>query len=96
MQKTIKNKIKLTGKGLHTGHITTAYFLPEKPNTGIRFRRIDLKNKPYIYACINNIHDTQRRTVLKKNEALVETVEHVLAAIFVLGINNLTIELILG
>ena len=92
MQTTIKNKIELEGKGLHTGCITKVIFLPEKPNTGIRFRRIDLKNKPYVHACITNVHNTQRRTVLKENEALVETVEHVLAAIFALGINNLTIE----
>ena len=93
MQTTIKNKIELEGKGLHTGCITKMIFLPEKPNTGIRFRRIDLKKKPYVHACITNVHNTQRRTVLKENEALVETVEHVLAAIFALGINNLTIEL---
>jgi len=93
LQTTIKNNIELEGKGLHTGCIIKAIFLPEKPNTGIRFRRIDLKNKPYVHACITNIHNTQRRTVLKENEALVETVEHVLAAIFALGINNLTIEL---
>lgn len=92
MQTTIKNKIELEGKGLHTGCITKLIFLPEKPNTGIRFRRTDLKNKPYVHACITNVHNTQRRTVLKENEALVETVEHVLAAIFALGINNLTIE----
>ena len=93
MQKTIQNKIELEGKGLHTGCITKAVFLPETPNTGIRFRRIDLEHKPYINACISNVYETQRRTVLKDNEALVETVEHVLAAIFILGINNLTIEL---
>ena len=92
MQTTIKNKIELEGKGLHTGCITKVIFLPEKPNTGIRFRRIDLNNKPYVHACITNVHNTQRRTVLKENEAVVETVEHVLAAIFALGINNLTIE----
>ena len=93
MQKTIRNKIQITGKGLHTGIITTACFIPTKPDTGIKFRRIDLKNKPYIDACVNNVYTTKRRTVLRKNEAVIETVEHVLAAVFALSINNLLIEL---
>jgi UDP-3-O-[3-hydroxymyristoyl] N-acetylglucosamine deacetylase/3-hydroxyacyl-[acyl-carrier-protein] dehydratase len=92
LQKTIQNKIQITGKGLHTGIITTACFIPAKPYTGIKFRRIDVKNKPYIDACVNNVHATTRRTVLKKNESVIETVEHVLAAVFALSISNLIIE----
>ena len=93
MQKTIQNKVQLQGKGLHTGIITRLFFLPAEANKGIRFRRIDLPNKPYINACINNVHETNRRTVLQQDAGTVQTVEHVLAAVFATGISNLTIEL---
>ena len=93
MQKTIKNKIKINGKGLHTGIKSSILIIPSEINNGIRFRRVDLPNKPYIHALIENIYKTNRRTVLKQNNAIVETVEHILAAIFVSRIDNLTIEI---
>ena len=93
MQKTIKNKIKINGKGLHTGIESSILIIPSEINNGIRFRRIDLPKKPYIHALIENIYKTNRRTVLKQNNAIVETVEHILAAIFVSRIDNLTIEI---
>ena len=92
-QKTIKNKIEIAGIGLHTGIMTKAFFKPAKANTGIKFRRIDLEMKPYIAACIENVANTNRRTVLEENGACVETVEHVLAAVFSLSIDNIIIEL---
>ena len=92
-QKTIKNKVEITGIGLHTGIITKAVFKGSKANTGIKFRRIDLDEKPYIDASIDNVSNTNRRTVLEKNGAYVETVEHVLAAILALSIDNIIIEL---
>ncbi len=93
MQKTIKNKIKINGKGLHTGIESSILITPSEINNGIRFRRVDLPKKPYIHALIENIYKTNRRTVLKQNNAIVETVEHILAAIFVSRIDNLTIEI---
>ena len=92
MQKTIKNSTSISGKGLHTGRFTTVLFMPAKTNTGIIFQRVDLKGKPQISASIKNIHKTKRRTVLKENNATIETVEHVLATLFALSITNLLIK----
>ena len=93
MQKTIKNKTEISGKGLHSGIKTTVIFLPAEINTGIRFRRIDLKDKPFIEATVENVSETNRRTVLTKKNVIVETVEHVLAAVISLSITNIIIEL---
>ena len=93
MQKTLKNKVKVKGKGLHTGIVSTVFFLPAPIDTGIKFQRIDLKNKPYINASINNVDTTTRRTLLKNRHASIETVEHLLAATFALSITNLIIEI---
>jgi len=92
-QKTIKNKIEITGKGLHTGTINTATLLPAPENTGIKFRRIDVSGKPYIPAIIENVTNTNRRTVIQKDGITIETVEHLLAALFAYSIDNLIIEL---
>ena len=93
MQKTIKNKIKISGKGLHTGVHVNTVLLPAAIDTGIQFRRIDLAEKPYVRALIDNVYETNRRTVIKENGAIVETTEHILAAIFASSINNLIIEI---
>ena len=93
MQKTIQNKIKISGKGLHTGVPVNIALLPSKIDTGIKFRRIDLPNKPYVRALIDNIHETNRRTVIKENDASIETTEHILAALFASSIDNLIIEI---
>ena len=93
MQKTIKNNIQIHGKGLHTGIFSSINIMPSKENTGITFQRIDLKNKPTITACIENVINTQRRTVIKENGASIETIEHLLAAIFASSIDNLFIEI---
>ena len=92
MQKTIKNSVTISGNGLHTGQPTSVRFLPAKENTGIIFQRIDLDKKPLISATINNIYKTKRRTVLKENNATIETVEHVLATLYALSITNILIE----
>ena len=92
MQKTIKNSISISGEGLHTGRFTNVCFMPAHENTGIIFQRVDLKGKPQISASIKNIHKTKRRTVLKENNATIETVEHLLATLFALSITNLLIK----
>tara|TARA_B100000902_G_scaffold393530_1_gene447945 strand:+ start:1617 stop:2981 length:1365 start_codon:yes stop_codon:yes gene_type:complete len=93
LQKTIKNKIQIKGKGLHTGAMVTMILLPAPIDTGINFQRIDLTNEPYIKAIVENINNTNRRTVLEKNGAIVETVEHLLATLFALSIDNLIIKI---
>ena len=92
MQKTIQNSVTISGNGLHTGQPTSVRFLPAKENTGIIFQRIDLKEKPLISATIKNIYKTKRRTVLKENNATIETVEHLLATLYALSITNIIIE----
>ena len=92
MQKTIKNKITLSGTGLHTGAYNYVTIKPGLENSGILFRRIDLNNKPYIKAVIDNVCATERRTVIQENGAKIETIEHLLAAIWALSIDNLVVE----
>ena len=93
MQQTIINITQFEGKGLHTGTVCTVVLLPAAENTGIKFRRVDLKNKPYIHATVQNVVETNRRTVLEENGATIETTEHILAALFALSISNIIIEI---
>src|SRR6202142_317281 len=68
-------------------------FLPAPPNTGIRFRRVDLEGKPEIEARVENVGETSRSTTLAKGNVKVHTVEHVLAAFAGCGIDNAIVEL---
>ncbi|NPA67099.1 MAG: UDP-3-O-[3-hydroxymyristoyl] N-acetylglucosamine deacetylase [Chlorobi bacterium] len=92
-QKTILNDVKLTGTGLHTGKDVIITFRPAKEDTGYVFRRVDLPGKPEIQAVAENVVETSRSTVLYQNNASVATVEHVMSAIYGLGIDNLIIEI---
>ena len=92
-QKTIKDVISFSGKGIHTGVLTNINILPAKENTGIKFIRTDLKEKPIIEANIDNLFITKRSTSLKKNNNEVHTVEHLLAAITGASIDNVIIEI---
>ena len=92
-QKTIKNSINFSGKGIHTGVLTNISILPAKENTGIKFIRTDLKKQPIIEADIDNLFMTKRSTSLKKGNAEVHTVEHILAAITGASIDNVIIEI---
>ena len=91
-QKTIKNITSITGFGIHTGVKTKLTLVPAKANSGIRFLRIDLKGSPVIKADVDNVSSTKRSTNLKKGNAEIKTVEHVLAAIAGANIDNLIIE----
>jgi UDP-3-O-[3-hydroxymyristoyl] N-acetylglucosamine deacetylase/3-hydroxyacyl-[acyl-carrier-protein] dehydratase len=91
-QKTIKRSFSLTGVGLHTGKEVTLTFRPAPINFGKRFYRVDLEGKPEINAIVENVVDTARGTSISQNGAKVQTVEHVLAAVAGLGIDNLIIE----
>ena len=87
-QKTIKNNISFEGIGIHTGVSTKITLKPAKANTGIRFIRTDIKNNPVIYADVDNVSLTKRSTSLKKGDAEIKTVEHLLAAISGANIDN--------
>ncbi len=92
-QKTIEQPASYAGVGLHTGNRVTMTFLPAEPNTGIRFRRVDLDGQPEIEANVDLVNDTQRSTVLAKGNVKIHTVEHVLATFNGYGIDNVIVEL---
>jgi len=92
-QRTIQKEISLVGTGLHTGKDVTITFKPAKENTGYVFRRVDLENKPEIKALVDYVVETSRSTVLQQNGASVATVEHVLSAVYGIGIDNIYIEI---
>ena len=87
-QKTLNGSFSIFGKGLHTGLSLTVTFNPAPENHGYKIQRIDLPGEPIIDAVAENVTETTRGTVLTKGEARVSTVEHALAALFALGIDN--------
>ena len=92
-QRTIKNSITVSGVGLHTGKNCRMTFVPAKEDFGIKFQRVDLKNKPIIKADANLVSSTNRGTSLRKNGISIHTTEHVLAAISGAQIDNLLIKI---
>ena len=91
-QKTLKGSFSLFGKGLHTGLSLTVTFNPSSENSGIQIQRIDLEGQPVIEAVAERVTDTQRGTVLSQDGVRVSTVEHALAALYALGIDNCLIQ----
>ena len=91
-QMTLAAPFTLKGKGLHTGIEITATFRPAPENHGYKFRRTDLEGQPEINAVAENVVDTTRGTVLGKNDVVVSTVEHALAALYAAGIDNCLID----
>lgn len=92
-QFTINGSFSLSGKGLHTGLNIEAKFLPAAENTGIVFKRIDLEGAPEIPALATYVSATERGTVLKKDNASVSTIEHIMSAFMAHGIDNCIIEI---
>ena len=92
MQKTIRKSISFSGAGIHTGVVTKMTLKPAEENTGIRFIRVDLDNHPEIKADVTNVFATERSTSLRKSDAKIHTVEHILAAITGAKIDNIIIE----
>lgn len=92
-QSTIKHNISISGKGLHSGKNVSLLFQPAAADHGIVFRRTDLPGKPFVKAHVDNVYDTSRGTSLKENEAEVKTVEHVMAALAALSIDNVLIDI---
>jgi UDP-3-O-[3-hydroxymyristoyl] N-acetylglucosamine deacetylase/3-hydroxyacyl-[acyl-carrier-protein] dehydratase len=92
-QQTINQPASYSGVGLHSGNRVTMTFLPAPPNTGIKFRRVDLEGKPEIEARVENVIENNRSTTLAKGNTRVHTVEHVLATFAGYGIDNAIVEL---
>lgn len=93
-QKTIRNTISLSGVGLHTGQPACLTFRPARPGTGIVFRRMDLPGTPEVPANVLNVREVTRGTTIgSENGAVVHTVEHVMAALYGMGIDNAEVEI---
>ena len=92
-QRTIAREVSLSGKGLHTGVDVTITFKPAPANHGYKFCRSDLPGKPIIDAIAENVTDTSRGTTLVQNNASVSTIEHALAALHGLRVDNAIIDL---
>ncbi|MGN6567988.1 MAG: bifunctional UDP-3-O-[3-hydroxymyristoyl] N-acetylglucosamine deacetylase/3-hydroxyacyl-ACP dehydratase [Flavipsychrobacter sp.] len=92
-QQTLKGSVTLQGVGLHTGAHVTMTMKPANPGFGIRFQRIDLPEKPVVKADVDYVVDTSRGTTIEYNGARVSTIEHTLAALVGLEIDNILIEL---
>ena len=80
-QKTLKESVKFTGVGLHTGVIVNLEICPAPENHGYKFQRIDLEGQPIIKADVDLVVATDRGTTLESNGARVYTTEHILAAL---------------
>jgi UDP-3-O-[3-hydroxymyristoyl] N-acetylglucosamine deacetylase len=92
-QRSIRSSVFIAGVALFSGENVTLSFIPAKPNTGIRFRRIDLPSSPEVVASIDNLIKTPRTTIIGSNGVVVQCVEHVLSALFAHKIDNIVIEL---
>ena len=92
-QHTLKSPVSISGTGLHTGVLVDMKLNPASPGFGIQFQRVDLPNKPVIKADCDLVTDTSRGTTLEIGDAKVSTVEHVLAALVGMGVDNCFIEI---
>lgn len=92
-QLTIKNKITLKGKGLHTGKVVEVNILPSEANSGIVFKRVDLETPVIIKAKAEAVSETSRGTTIETNGAKVATIEHLMAALYSSNIDNALIEI---
>jgi UDP-3-O-[3-hydroxymyristoyl] N-acetylglucosamine deacetylase/3-hydroxyacyl-[acyl-carrier-protein] dehydratase len=92
-QQTLSRPASFSGVGLHSGNRVNMTFLPAPPNSGIRFRRVDLDGKPEIEARVENVAETNRSTTLAKGNTRIHTVEHVLAAFAGYSVDNAIVEL---
>ena len=92
-QRTLKNVIRATGIGLHTGEKVYLTLRPAAPDTGVVFRRIDLSQSAEVCATAENVGDTTLSTTLTNGDVRVSTVEHLLSAMAGLGIDNAYVDL---
>jgi len=91
-QRTLKNTIRATGVGLHTGDKVYLTLRPAEANTGIRFRRVDLETPVTIEATPENVGETMLSTTLVAGDVKISTIEHLLSAFAGLGIDNAIID----
>lgn len=91
-QKTLKESFSLSGKGLHTGLELTITFNPAPENHGYKIQRVDLKDQPIVDAVADLVAETTRGTVIVKDNFKVSTIEHGMAALYALGIDNCLIQ----
>jgi UDP-3-O-[3-hydroxymyristoyl] N-acetylglucosamine deacetylase/3-hydroxyacyl-[acyl-carrier-protein] dehydratase len=91
-QHTIEKNISISGTGLHTGVLVKMTLNPANPGFGYQFQRTDLPNQPIIKADCDLVTDTSRGTTLQLGDAKISTVEHILAALVGLGIDNCLIQ----
>ncbi|MCK9611786.1 MAG: bifunctional UDP-3-O-[3-hydroxymyristoyl] N-acetylglucosamine deacetylase/3-hydroxyacyl-ACP dehydratase [Bacteroidales bacterium] len=92
-QKTLANPVSISGRGLHTGKEVNITFRPAPENHGFVFKRVDLENQPMIHAVIENVTETERGTTIEENGVSISTIEHTLAALFGLSVDNALIEI---
>ena len=92
MQTTIASPVSVSGRGLHTAQQVTVTFVPAPANFGIQFERIDLPGHPIVKASPNVVFDTSRGTSIRDGEAQVHTIEHLMAALAGLGIDNVLVR----
>ncbi|MFA4943356.1 MAG: UDP-3-O-acyl-N-acetylglucosamine deacetylase [Lentisphaeria bacterium] len=92
-QRTIRQPVSASGIALHTGNRVKITLRPAPPETGVRFRRLDLPGTPEIRAHAGQVSDTRRGTTISEGGAAVHTVEHLLAAANALGYDNLIVEM---
>lgn len=92
-QHTIKEEVIISGAGIHTGQSVTMTLKPAEPNTGIVFKRIDLPGEPSVKADVDNVIATNRSTTIEDNGARIGTIEHLLAALVGVQIDNILIDI---
>lgn len=92
-QRTIKSEISISGVGLHTGRSVTLTIKPAPENHWFKFRRIDLEGQPTVAVDADNVSDTSRGTTISENGASVSTIEHLMAALIGLQVDNVLIDI---
>jgi len=92
-QHTIQDEISISGAGIHTGQSVTMRIKPAAPNTGIAFQRVDLPEKPIVKADVDFVVETNRSTTLEHNGARVSTIEHLMASLVGMQVDNALIEI---
>ena len=93
-QKTLNSNVEFEGVGLHSGKTVKLIIKPAAPNTGIIFKRVDINNNNLLYPNFNNVTNTSLNTTISNEYGLkVSTIEHLMGALFGLGIDNATIEI---
>ena len=93
-QKTVNKKINFSGVGLHSGQLVKVTIKPSEPNTGIIFKRVDLKSNNLVIPNFSNVSNTSLNTTISNEHGVkVSTIEHLMGALFGLGIDNALIEI---